>query len=200
MSLLEIVVLSAALGTDLFSVAIPIGMNKVRKTIIFNAALVFALFHIVMILAGYYLGHCLGVIVQHMETYHFDCQVGAAEDWAGVLGAVVLITLGLHMIKENLFGKGINAGASCPLQGWGLVGLAISVSLDALAAGFSLGIMDVDMLKLSIILGVIIFIMAIVGLAIGRRLGKLIGDRAELMGGLALVLLGGHVFWMAVYL
>jgi len=79
------------------------------------------------------------------------------------------------------------------------VWLAISVSLDALAAGFSLGIMEVDLLKLSVILGLVIFTVAIVGLLLGRRLGHLIGARAELVGGVALVLLGLHVFWMAIY-
>jgi manganese efflux pump family protein len=199
MSLLEVFVLSVALGTDLFSVAIPIGMNRVCWRTVFNAALVFALFHIVMILAGYYFGNCLGMMVEHVETNHINWSEVAVEDWTSALGGLVLIALGAHMVRDNFSGKSIYKNAVCPLEGLALVWLAISVSLDALAAGFSLGIMEVDLLKLSVILGLVIFAVAIVGLLLGRRLGHLIGARAELVGGVALVLLGLHVFWMAIY-
>ncbi len=197
MSVLELFVLSTALGTDLFSVAIPIGMNRVRLRVIFWSAAVFALFHIGMILAGYYAGHWLGAMVEHVGTYHIDWPAAAVQDWASAIGALVLAGLGVHMIRENAAGTG-HPATEHPLQGLSLVGLAVSVSLDALAAGFSLGMMDVDLVKLSIILGVVIFAVGIVGLGLGRRLGRIIGGRAELVGGLVLMLLGVHVFWTAV--
>lgn len=197
MSLLELFVLSTALGTDLFSVAIPIGMNRVRLRVIFRSAAVFALFHIGMILIGYHVGHWLGAMVEHVGTYHIDWPAAAVQDWASAIGALVLAGLGVHMIWENAAGAGSPAKEH-PLQGLSLVGLAVSVSLDALAAGFSLGMMDVDLVKLSIILGVVIFSVGIVGLGLGRRLGRFIGGRAELVGGVVLMLLGAHVFWTAV--
>ncbi len=195
--MLELFVLSAALGTDLFSVAIPIGMNRVRLRVIFRSAAVFALFHIGMILTGYYVGHWLGSVVEHVGTYHIDWPALAVQDWASAIGALVLTALGVHMIRENTAGAGRPATGH-PLQGLSLVGLAVSVSLDALAAGFSLGMMDVDLVKLSVILGTVIFCVGIVGLGLGRRLGRYIGGRAELVGGLVLMLLGAHVFWTAV--
>ncbi len=197
LSLLELFVLSTALGTDLFSVAIPIGMNRVGLRVIFRSAAVFALFHIVMILTGYYVGHWLGLVVEHVGTYHIDWPAAAVQDWAGAIGALVLAALGLHMIRENIaVGSGETTGH--PLQGLALVGLAVSVSIDALAAGFSMGMMDVDLVKLSIVLGLVIFGVAVVGLGLGRRLGRFIGRRAELIGGVVLILLGVHVFWTAV--
>lgn len=197
LSLLELFVLSTALGTDLFSVAIPIGMNRVRLRVIFRSAAVFALFHIGMILTGYYVGHWLGSVVEHVGTYHIDWPAVAVQDWASAIGALVLTGLGVHMIRENAAGSGRPATGH-PLQGLSLVGLAVSVSLDALAAGFSLGMMDVDLVKLSVILGTVIFCVGLVGLGLGRRLGRYIGGRAELVGGLVLMLLGAHVFWTAV--
>lgn len=196
--MLELLVLSTALGTDLFSVAIPIGMNRVRLRVIFRAAVVFALFHIGMILTGYYVGHWLGTIVEHVGTYHIDWPAAAVQDWASAIGALVLAGLGLHMIRENVVNNGWATAAGHPLQGLALVGLAVSVSLDALAAGFSLGMMDVDLVKLSVILGLVIFAVGVFGLGLGRRLGRLIGARAELAGGLVLVILAVHVFWTAV--
>ncbi len=196
---IELFVLSVALGTDLFSMAVPIGMNRVRLRIIFRAALVFALFHIVLILTGYHAGHWLGALVEQVETYHLDCPSAVMQNWASVLGAVVLVGLGIHMIKENLCGRQPDAVTSHPLKGAALVMLAFSVSVDALAAGFSMGMMDVDLVKLSVILGVVIFAIAILGLGLGRRLGIYVGDRSELIGGAVLIMLGLHVMWTAMF-
>lgn len=191
----ELLVLSVALGTDLFSVAIPIGMNRVRLRIILRAAIVFAIFHIVMILAGYHIGHWLGNVVDHVGSYHSECPVILMENWASILGALILVGLGLYMIKENLAGDSHESGKSHPLKGMALMILAASVSVDALAAGFSLGMMDVDLFKLSMILGLVIFFIAILGLVLGRRAGRYLGQRSELIGGAVLIGLGVHVLW-----
>lgn len=198
MSTLELIVLSAALGTDLFSVAVPIGMNRVRLRIILRSAIVFAVFHIVMILAGYHAGHWLGHMVEHVGTYHIDWPVAAVQDWASALGALVLAGLGVHMIKENLTCDELDTTGGHPLKGLTLVMLATSVSIDALAAGFSLGMLDVDLLKLSFILGAVIFVIAIAGLIVGRRVSRCFGSRAEMMGGLVLLGLGAHLLWTAL--
>ncbi|GMB01365.1 manganese efflux pump [Pelosinus sp. IPA-1] len=195
MSSLEILVLSAALGTDLFSVAVPIGMNRMRRKIVFRAAVVFALFHIVLILLGYYIGHFLGAIVERVGTYHSQYSFIAMENWASILGALVLTGLGIYMIKENLEDTVPNKNKVHPLQGFSLIVLATSVSIDAFAAGFSMGMMDVDLLKLSVILGIVIFTIALIGLGLGRKVGRCIGGRVELLGGMILILLGLHVLW-----
>ncbi|MEG6585177.1 manganese efflux pump MntP [Dendrosporobacter sp. 1207_IL3150] len=192
---IELFVLSLALGTDLFSVAIPIGMNRVRRMIILRAAIVFAVFHIIMILAGYHFGHWLGNVVENLGSHHSDCPTLVMENWASILGALVLTGLGIHMIKENLSGDSKEAGSSHPLKGLALLVLATSVSIDALAAGFSLGMMDVDLLKLSVILGVVIFCIAIAGLGLGRKAGRYLGEKSELVGGAVLIFLGLHILW-----
>jgi putative Mn2+ efflux pump MntP len=192
---LELVVLSAALGTDLFSVAVPIGMNRMRRKVILRAAVLFALFHIVLILTGYYVGHFLGVVVEQVGSYHCEVPLVAMENWPSLLGALVLMGLGIYMIKENVVGGALHKNKSHPLQGFSLFVLAASVSMDALAAGFSMGMMDVDLVKLSIILGTVIFCIALLGLGLGRRVGRYIGGRAELMGGMVLTLLGMHILW-----
>lgn len=200
MTSLELLVLSAALGTDLFSVAIPIGMNRMRRKIIFRAAVVFALFHIVLILAGYYIGHFLGTVVERVGNYHSEYPLLVMENWPSILGALVLIGLGIYMIRENLAGAVSNENKAHPLQGFSLIVLATSVSIDALAAGFSMGMMDVDLVKLSLILGSVIFFIGLLGLGLGRRVGRYIGSRAECMGGVVLALLGIHVLWTLFYL
>ncbi|VBB06541.1 putative manganese efflux pump [Lucifera butyrica] len=198
MSFLELLVLSTALGADLFSASIPIGMNRVRLKVILRASIVFALFHIVMILTGYHVGHWLDNMVEHVGTYHIEYPALMVQNWASAFGALVLAGLGLCMIKENL-APGNNENGSChPLQGSALFMLAFSVSVDALAAGFSMGMMEVDLLKLSVILGTVIFVIAVCGLGLGRKAGRYLGTWAELAGGLALILLSIHVLWTAL--
>ena len=195
MSTLELFVLSVALGTDLFSVAIPIGMTTMRIRVLLRAAVVFALFHIVLILSGCYIGHFLGAVVEHAGTVSMAYPILAMENWASILGALVLTVLGIYMIKENLVCDVPDQHKTNPLKGGALLLLATSVSIDALAAGFSLGMMDVDLVKLSLLLGIVIFLIALLGLSLGRRAGHCLGKRAELMGGIVLISLGIHVIY-----
>ncbi|WP_425058663.1 manganese efflux pump MntP family protein [Sporomusa carbonis] len=197
MSIIELFVLSAALGTDLFSVAVPIGMNKVRRLVILQSAVVFAVFHIIMILAGYHIGHWLGTVVEHVGAHHIDWPVANVQNFATIIGALVLTGLGINMVKENVSSQENHSSAN-PLHGAALMMLAASVSIDALAAGFSLGMIDVDLFRLSIILGLVIFAIAVMGLGLGRKLGRYIGERAELVGGIVLILLGMHILWTAI--
>lgn len=192
---MELLVLSIALGTDLFSVAIPIGMNPMRVTLIFRAAVTFSMFHIVLILVGYYMGHFLGVVVEQLGVDHVQYPILIIQNWATILGSCVLTGLGIHMIKENLIDHQTDENKPHPLQGTALLLLATSVSLDALAAGFSMGMLDVNLIKLSFILGFVIFFIAILGLSVGNRAGQYMGKRAELMGGMVLVFLGLHICW-----
>jgi len=199
LSHIEFLIVSAALGMDLFSVAIPIGMQGVKARVIVRAALVFALFHIVLILAGYYIGHFLGSVVEQFSVGSMDHPMMAMQNWASLLGALVLVGLGLYMIKEHSAGTVPNRSKQHPLQGISLLILATSVSIDALAAGFSMGMMDVDLIALSMILGMVIFAIAVLGLSLGRRVGQYMGHRAELAGGLILILLGLHILWSLLY-
>lgn len=200
MSVGELVLLSVALGTDLFSVAIPIGMNRIRWWYVVRAAIVFALFHICMILAGYYAGHGLGHFLEYVTAAHVSIPYGLIENWAALLGATVLAGLGLHMVWENLRHTVGERGVvkHHPLEGVSLLLLAVSVSVDALAAGFSMGMLDVDLVLLSIILGLVIFGIAMAGLSLGRRLVVYVGGRSELYGGGVLILLGVHLFCTAL--
>lgn len=199
MSLLELVIMSVALGTDLFSVAVPIGVKQVRMLTVIKAALVFSLFHIIMILTGYHIGHSLGLFVEHVGSEHIELPLLYVKNCAAALGAMVLVGLGIRMLYEQLHTDALSKPLGNPLKGITLVILAISVSIDALAAGFGMGMMDVDLILLSIVLGIVIFIIAVLGLKIGKKLGCMFGARACFLGGILLVFLGVHLIWMALF-
>lgn len=195
MSDTEIFVLSAALGMDLFSVAVPIGMQRVRLTAIFKASCVFALLHIVMLLSGYYLGDVCGAAVEWLES----CASASAllvEDVASLLGAGVLVALGLWSLKESLgeSGQAREYGAEM-LRGWSLWMLAFGVSVDAMAVGLGLGMLEVDLVRFNAILGAVIFSIAAIGLSLGRKAGAWLGERAAQCGGVLLVGFGLHILW-----
>ncbi len=193
MSTMELIALSIALGTDLFSVSIPIGMNSIRSRTMIRAALVFAIFHIVMILFGYYLGYLTGNILGHLGKYHLGWSLHYVRNLASIIGALVLIGLGLHLVWINLLGDSGDNQPLNPLSGFSLIALAFSVSIDALAAGLGMGMLDVDLVKLSIILGTVIFCIALTGLLLGRRISGLLGEKCSLLGAVVLIYLGVHL-------
>lgn len=195
MSFARLILLSTALGTDLFSVTLGLGMNRFRMRQIIKASFCFALAHVFLLLTGYNLGHLLGYAIEHIGTHHNPFSTDMMQNWASNLGATILILLGINMIWENVKGDDDTAAPQgvSPLQGLNLIILAVSVSLDAMAVGFGLGMLDMDLLLLCTVLGIIIFIIAIIGLLLGRKLGVIIGHRAELIGGLILILMGVNV-------
>ena len=68
--------------------------------------------------------------------------------------------------------------------------LAIATSIDALAVGVSMAFMSVPVLLSAVVIGVVAFVLSVVGGLAGKRLGALFQRRAELVGGLVLVGIG----------
>lgn len=197
LSTFEFFALSIALGADLFSVAVPIGMNSVRRRLIVRAAAIFALFHIGMILLGYYAGNWICRFVEHLGTYHFDCPALLVENLAQGVGALVLAGLGVEMIADYFNDDENGVVGSKLLQGKAMLVIAASVSIDALAAGFSLGMLAVDLWRLTSILGLVIFTIALIGLGLGHKIGRRLDGKSELAGGAMLLILALHLLYSA---
>ncbi len=182
-----VLIVSAALGIDAFSVAISIGLTKVKAREMWLVSGVVTLFHIFMPLLGLTLGGYLGRVAGPM---------------ASSIGALVLITIGLSTIWGSLKDLGIikeNGGKATNPKGnvlinitnpVSLVLMAASVSLDALTVGFGLGTLKVDLYLTVITMGIVAGIMTGAGLLFGRRLNYTFGETAEIFGGLILVAIG----------
>lgn len=189
MNLAWVVAVAVALGADAFSLSLAIGLSGIRNRMMLRLSLVVALFHVVMPLGGIMLGQALGSILGR---------------YASVLGALILIGLGGRMLykvfrpttehfplgeaRNALLHKNVVTDIS--LRGFGIYVFAASVSLDALSVGFSLGTIKTDVFITVMIIGVIAGLMTGMGLVLGRILGTWLGDKAELLGGLALSLIG----------
>lgn len=179
MSLLTILLLAVALGTDAFSMCLGIGMAGVRpRQIVLISVAVFA-FHIIMPLTGWFLGSLAG---------------GIAGRAAGITGSMILIYLGARMLwdvrKCNL-----QQSRVALVNGWGLLLLSASVSMDALSVGFTLGALNTNLIPVTLIFGVIAGLMTVAGLLLGTVLGRCVGGKAQLLGGLILIAIGIKLFF-----
>ena len=75
-------------------------------------------------------------------------------------------------------------------RGWLLLTLAVATSIDALAAGLTFAFIQIDILVASLIIGAVSFAVTVVGFLLGRHVGKWLGKRAEMVGGLILLGIG----------
>lgn len=194
MNLAWVVAVAIALGADAFSLSLAIGLSGIKRRMIVHLSLVVAAFHVFMPLCGMILGQTLGTILGH---------------YANLIGASVLIGLGGRMIykvyrpsterfsfseaREALFHTKLANNSS--LTGWGIYVLAASVSLDALSVGVSLGTIQADIYVTVAIMGLVAGLMTGSGLVLGRMMGTRLGVKAELLGGVALFLIGVKLFF-----
>jgi len=181
---MEVITLGVALGTDAFSVSVAIGTKRLRLLLLLKLSLVIGIFHIIMPLLGVELGLFLH---DFFGNYYFENTI---DKITTTIGSGVLMILGMIMIYENL--KDGGEDSSFDLYGWSLIILALSVSIDALSVGFSLGMLDANIFFSCLILGGVATAMVICGLTLGDKIGSLASGNAEILGGIVLILLGIH--------
>ncbi|MCK8816409.1 manganese efflux pump MntP family protein [Natroniella sulfidigena] len=185
MSFLELATLGIALGADAFSVSVAIGTRQLKLAVIIKLSLLIGLFHILMTFLGINLGRLL---YNFFGNYYFEETI---DQITTVIASGLLMILGMIMIYEQLKEEeSINYNLN--LYGWTLIILPLSVSMDALSVGFSLGMLEINTVITSLTLGIIAGVLVIVGLLVGNKIGNLIANKAEVLGGVVLILLGIH--------
>lgn len=185
MQLMELMCLGVALGTDAFSVSVAVGMSRIRWQMILKLSIVIAVFHILMPLLGINLAQLLDYF---FGQYYFKETI---KDITSVIGAGLLMILGAIMIIESRNNEKYN-DYDFDLSMWGMIILAVSVSIDALSVGFGLGMLNVKMLCSCLILGLIAGVMVLVGLLLGDKIALFLANKAQIIGGIVLILLGVH--------
>lgn len=174
MELTWIIAVSIALGMDAFSFSLALGLIGTRKRTAIKLAIIVAIFHVLMPLIGLWAGQKLGTIFG-------DVAIG--------IGAAILFYLGGRMVWGAY--KGVESSANIPsLQGIGIYALAASVSIDALSVGFSLGTFVTNIIFATLIMGFTAGVMTFTGVLLGRRAGTWLGNKAEALGGIILILIG----------
>ena len=190
--LVEFLLLGVGLAMDAFAVSICKGlaMRKVNKKQAVIIALFFGGFQAIMPVIGWLL--CKG----------FQTYIEAFDHW---IAFALLAFIGMKMIIETLSEKEedvVVEKMDPPLDMKEMLMLAIATSIDALAVGISLAALDRPIVESATIIGVVTFIISIVGVYIGNFFGNRYKKRAELSGGIFLVLIGvkilcEHMGWIA---
>jgi putative Mn2+ efflux pump MntP len=173
--MIEVLLLAIALSMDAFAVSIGLGARHrlITLQLAVQAALYFGIFQAAMPLLGYLGGKSL------------LGWVAAYAPWAAF---IMLAFVGGKMIYES-FSDGIEADISQITHRVMLV-LAVATSIDAMAAGFALNLLDFDALAACAIIGLTTAVFSAAGVYIGKSSGTWLESKAELFGGIVLVLIG----------
>lgn len=174
MSILDLFILAVGLSMDAFAVSVCKGLSlgKIKPKHMCIAGAWFGGFQALMPLIGYFLGS------------FFAEMIGKYDHWVAF---VLLAIIGGNMIKES-FGKDEKVDSSMDVKSMLL--LAIATSIDALAVGVTFAFLQVQIVPAVSFIGVITFIFSAVGVKIGSLFGTKYKSKAELFGGIVLVLIG----------
>jgi manganese efflux pump family protein len=134
---------------------------------------------------------CFGFFQAGMPTVGYACGlafrgwVEAIDHW---IAFALLGLIGAKMIYES---RREEADAeNDPFSTRNLLLLAVATSIDALAVGISFSLVGVPLLATVAIIGLVTFALCLPAVWLGKRLGKLLAKRAELLGGIVLILIG----------
>ena len=174
MSILDLFILAVGLSMDAFAVSVCKGLSlgKIKPKHMCIAGAWFGGFQALMPLIGYFLG---SFFAEMIEKY---------DHWVAF---VLLAIIGGNMIKES-FGKDEKVDSSMDVKSMLL--LAIATSIDALAVGVTFAFLQVQIVPAVSFIGVITFIFSAIGVKIGSLFGTKYKSKAELFGGIVLVLIG----------
>lgn len=178
MAFWELMLLAVGLSMDAFAVAICKGlaMDKVTLQRAAVVGLWFGGFQGLMPLLGWLLGS------------RFAAYITAVDHW---IAFALLVLLGINMIREARCPDEDDTNASLAFRV--MLPMAVATSIDALAVGVSLTCMEVDILTAAGVIGAVAFCLSVLGGLLGRRLGCLFQRRAELAGGIVLILIGVRI-------
>jgi putative Mn2+ efflux pump MntP len=167
------------LGLDSFAVAAAIGAGQLTSGWQrLRISLIFTIFEGGMPLIGLALGSALA---------H---GIGVVADY---VAAAAVIGIGLWMLLSDDEDEENKAARITTSRGLALFGLKISISLDELAIGFSIGLTRLPVIIVIIAIAAQAFLAAQLGLATGARVAERWRERAERLAGIALILLGTYL-------
>jgi putative Mn2+ efflux pump MntP len=181
-SIAELVKLAAfvlPLGVDSFAIAAAVGVAGVKPAARLRITALFVAFEAGMPLIGLALGAPLARAIGGLADY---------------VAAAALIGVGAWMLfGEDQEGGEDKARSFAEARGWALIALGVSISLDELAIGFSIGLSRLPVAAVIVAIGVQAGIAAQLGLWLGKRLSERSREAAEKAAGIALAALGVYL-------
>ena len=175
MGLIELFLIAVGLSMDAFAVSVCKGLAMPKCT--FKKAAIVGLwfggFQALMPAIGYILGA------------QFQEAIASIDHW---IAFVLLALIGGNMIHEALDNDEEEADASLDVKTMFL--LAVATSIDALAIGITFAFLKVNIIPAVCFIGIVTFIISFAGVKIGNVFGARYKNKAEIVGGVTLILLG----------
>ena len=180
MDLLTLLTLAVGLAMDAFAVSICKGL-AMREKVLKKGIIVglwFGGFQALMPTIGFFLGT------------QFKDQITSIDHW---IAFVLLGLIGINMVKEALSNDEEQADDSIAVKEMFM--LAVATSIDALAVGITFAFLNVHIVSAALMIGVCTFLISFVGVKIGNIFGTKYKSKAELAGGIILILLGCKILF-----
>jgi manganese efflux pump family protein len=177
--MLKLLAFVLPLGLDSFAVAAALGASQVSTAWQrLRISLVFVIFEGGMPLIGLVVGSALARGIGRIADY---------------LAAAAVIGIGIWMLRAGNADEEDKASRIMISRGLALAGLGISISLDELAIGFSIGLVRLPVSAVIAAIALQALVAAQLGLAIGAKIAERWRERAERVAGIALILLGAYL-------
>lgn len=177
MSVFEIVILGLALAMDAFAVTISnsFAYPKISRARSLSMSLAFGFFQFLMPVVGFVLGQLVSEFI---------------TQYAGFITFLILGFIGGKMIWDAFHEEEGEEASGQMLTVPVLLFQAVATSIDALAVGVSFAALEVNVLTSSGIIGITTALTCAVALIIGKRFGNALGEKATIIGGVVLILIG----------
>lgn len=183
------ILLGVGLAMDAFSVSLANGLNEphMKKKKMSQIAGVFAFFQALMPMTGWFFVH---TAVRYFKAF---------EKFIPWIALILLLFIGGKMLAEGLK----NEGNETEKPKVGLTALLIqgvATSIDALSVGFTIAKYNLNMAAVcSLIIAAVTFVICMAGLVIGKRFGTRFSNRATILGGAILIVIGMEIFITGVF-
>ena len=173
---ISILLIAVGLAMDAFAVSICKGLAMKEPDLksMVIVGIWFGGFQALMPVIGYFLGRSMYDLISDYDHW---------------IAFGLLALIGLNMIKSSFSNKE-EEEQTADLSVATMLFLAVATSIDALVIGITLAMDGSDIISSVLIIGVITFLISAVGVKIGARVGSILGKRAELFGGLILIVIG----------
>lgn len=173
--LIKLIGLIIPLGLDTFAVSAALGMNKIPVRRKFLISLFFTVFEAGMPLVGLAAGEPLRRLI---------------GDSAEIVAYLLLIAFGVYTLLHRKAEEPGKADSIITNWGFGALLLGITISIDEIAIGLTLGLLGFPIVPVLVAIGAQAFIFSQAGFWLGKRLSEKFRENAESLAGLVLVVLG----------
>ena len=185
MSFFEILFIALSLASDAFAVSISAGSAGMTQSprAMFRLSFHFGLFQFLMPIIGWLAGLS---VVSYIESFDHWIAFG------------LLMWVAVHMIL-SIKKEGEQIGRQDPSRGMMLVILSVATSIDALAVGLSLALLQVSIWYPAVVIGLVTGIVSFIGIILGRHLSEKVGKAAALFGAILLIVIAVRILFSHLF-